>query len=160
MAYALIASTFVGDLLINLRSVYKQDKALSIGFWMMWIALFVFVPGKILYEYVTRQACIYWGSERAICHLHDNEKLGNYLCYLTILFLSLSLVFKILVWFFCKNLQLYEQGIEGKDEESGALQSLVRQERPAEQQEITNDAVNNSKYIYIFFNRNLNLCFV
>lgn len=159
MAYALIASTFVGDLLINLRSVYKQDKALSIGFWMMWIALFVFVPGRILYEYVARQTCIYWGSKGAICHLHDNEKLVNYLCYMTIMFLSLSHMFKILVWFFCKNLQLYEQvKIESKDEESGALQSLVSPETPAVQQEITNDAVNNSKYF--LFSKSKLVCFV
>lgn len=116
LAYVLIASTFVGDLLINIRSVYKQDKSISIGFWMMWLSIFVYVPAKILYDFVSRQACQYWGSQKIICHLYDSEKLGNYLCYLTILFLSLCLLFKIIVWFFCKKLHLYEE-IDVQDQE-------------------------------------------
>lgn len=123
MAYVLIASTFVGDLLINIRSVYKQDKAMSIGFLMMWIAIFVYVPGKLLYEYVSRQACQYWGNQKIICHLYDSEKLGDYLCYLTILFLSLCLLVKIIVWFFCKNLKLYVE-VENKDQQNLELQEM------------------------------------
>lgn len=138
--YTLIASTFVGDILINIRSVYKQDKAISIGFWMMWIAIFVYVPGKILYEFVSRQACQYWGNQRAICHLHDSVKLGDYLCSLTILFLSFCLLFKIIVWFFCKDLQLYGK-VEAKDQESVEMQELFE---PVTITEITED--NNSKY--------------
>lgn len=144
MAYALIASTFVGDLLINIRSVYKQDKAISIGFWMMWIAIFVYVLGKVLYEFVSRQTCRYWGNQKIICHLHDSEKLGNYLCYLTILFLSLCLLLKIIVWFFCKNLQLYEE-VETKDQENIELRELVEPATITEQPETSN---NNSKYSF------------
>jgi len=140
----LIASTFVGDLLINIRSVYKQDKAISIGFWMMWIAIFVYVFGKIIYEFVSRQACQYWGSQKLICHLHKSEKLGNYLCYLTILFLSLCLLFKIIVWFFCKNLQLYEQ-VENKDQANVELQELVE---PATITELPETLNNNSKFFF------------
>ncbi|XP_011639833.1 solute carrier organic anion transporter family member 1A5 [Pogonomyrmex barbatus] len=140
LAYALVASTFVGDLLINIRSVYKQDKAISIGFWMTWIALCVYVPGKILYEYVSREACQYWGNQKEICHLYDTEKLGNYLCYLTILFLSICLLFKIMLWFFCKNLQLYEERIENKDQENGALRRLIeRATTEREQPEASNN---------------------
>lgn len=147
-----MATTFIGDLLINIRSVYKQDKAISIGFWMMWFSIFVYVPGKILYEFVANQACQYWGNQKAICHLHNSEKLGNYLCYLTILFLSLSLLFKIIVWLFCKNLQLYEE-VEIKDYENGALQTLIEQaaetNRAIEQQ---GTSINDSKNIF-FYNK-------
>jgi len=143
LAYALIASTFVGDLLINIRSVYKQDKAISIGFWMMWISIFVYVLGKVLYEFVSRQTCQYWGNQKIICHLHDPEKLGNYLCYLTIVFLTLCLLAKIIVWFFCKNLQLYEEG-EYKDQENKVIQELIEQATTAERPEI----LNNSKYFF------------
>lgn len=143
LAYTLFASTLVGDLLINIRSVYKQDKAISIGFWMMWIAIFVYVIGKALYEFVSRQACQYWGNQKIICHLHDSEKLGNYLCYLTIIFLTLCLLVKIIVWFFCKNLQLYEDA-EYKDQENKIIQELLEQATTAEQPEI----LNNSKYFF------------
>ncbi|XP_012523933.1 solute carrier organic anion transporter family member 1A5 [Monomorium pharaonis] len=137
VVYMLIASTFVGDLLVNIRSVFKQDKAISIGFWMMWIAAFVYVLGKILYELIARQTCQYWGNQKKICHLHDSEKLGNYLCYLTILLLSISLLLKVIVWFFCKNLQLYE--VETKDQESVELQELFE---PAITEQL--EALNNN----------------
>ncbi|TGZ47629.1 solute carrier organic anion transporter family member 2A1 [Temnothorax longispinosus] len=137
LAYALFASSFVGDVLISIRSVYKQDKAISIGFWMMWIAIFVFALGKVLYEFVTRQACQYWGSQKIICHLHDSEKLGDYLCYLTILLLSFCLLVKIIVWFFCKNLQLYDE-VEFKDQENVEVQEMIEQVT-AEQPEILNN---------------------
>lgn len=145
LAYALVASTFVGDLLINIRSVYKQDKAISIGFSMTWIAIFVYVPGKVLYEFVSSEACEYWGNQRAICHLHDNEKLGNYLCYLTILFLSLCFLSKIILWFLCKDLQLYKE-IENKDsQENTVLQELIDQSATTGQQEAIQETRNNSK---------------
>ncbi|EFN79491.1 Solute carrier organic anion transporter family member 1A5 [Harpegnathos saltator] len=129
VAYALVASTLVGDLLINMRSVYKQDKAISIGFWMACAAIFVNVPGKILYEIVSYQACQYWGQRRIICHLHDGENLGSYLCYLTILFLSLCLVLRALVWLFSKNLQLYGD-VESEAKKGVEIQELVEQAKP------------------------------
>lgn len=147
MAYALVASTFVGDLLINIRSVYKQDKAISIGFSMTWITIFVYFPGKILYEFVSREACRYWGNQRAICHLHNSENLGDYLCYLTILFLSLCFLFKIILWFLCKNLQLYEE-IESKENQENVLQELIEQSAITEQQETIQEIRNNSKYSF------------
>ncbi|XP_070149152.1 solute carrier organic anion transporter family member 2A1 [Polyergus mexicanus] len=143
LAYALVASTFVGDLLINIRSVYKQDKAISIGFSMTWIAIFVYLPGKILYEFVSREACRYWGNQRAICHLHNSENLGDYLCYLTILFLSLCFLFKIILWFLCKNLQLYEE-IESKENQENVLQELIEQSAITEQQETIQEIRNNN----------------
>jgi len=143
-----MATTFIGDLLINIRSVYKQDKAISIGFWMMWLSVFIYVPGKILYELVARQACQYWGNQKAICHLHNSEKLGDYLCYFTILFLSFCLLFKIIVLFFCKNLQLYEE-VENKDYENEALQTLIEQvaktNRAIEQQ---GTSINDGKHFF------------
>lgn len=109
LAYALFASTFIGDLLINLRCVLWQDKAMSIGFWMMWLAVFVNVPGKIIYETIANLTCLYWGSQKTFCHLHDNPQLGDYLSYLTAGLLLLSFLIKITVWFFCGSLKLYIQ---------------------------------------------------
>lgn len=152
--YALVASTFVGDLLINIRSVYKQDKAISIGFWMTWIGIFVYVPGKILYEFVSREACQYWGNQRAICHLHDGEKLGDYLCYLTILFLSLCFLFKIILWFLCKNLQLYKEVEIKEDRANIVLQELIERSATTDQpepQETIQETRNDSE---CYFHRN------
>lgn len=143
IAYGLAASTIVGDILINIRSVYRQDKAIAIGFWMTWIAIFVYVPGKILYEVVSHQACQYWGNQKITCHLHDEETLGNYLCYLTILFLSLCLIFKIIVWFFCKKLQLYEEA-ESKSVDDVRIPEMTEYQPATYQPRET--IINNGEY--------------
>ncbi|KAF3425088.1 hypothetical protein E2986_03670 [Frieseomelitta varia] len=83
LACLLVASTFVGDLLIILRSVNVQDKAISIGFWMTWFAIFGNILGKILYDMIASLTCQYWGTQRTSCRLHDGLKLGNYLSYMT-----------------------------------------------------------------------------
>lgn len=111
---------------------------------MMWLAVFVNVPGKILYQFVSYKTCQYWGNQETICHLHDGETLGHYLCYLTLLFLSLGLLFKILVWFFCKDLQLYKEA-ESKAQESIEIRELIEQASKPEQMETP---PNNSKYLF------------
>ncbi|XP_031830619.1 solute carrier organic anion transporter family member 3A1 [Nomia melanderi] len=124
LVYILIASMVVGDFLIVLRSVYPQDKAVSIAFWMMWSALIINICGKLIYDTVANLTCQYWGSQKTACRLHESLKLGNYLCYLTGSILVLSIVLKVLLWFFCKNLQLYVQ--ESKEVSSGAeMQQLM-----------------------------------
>ncbi|KAF7399488.1 hypothetical protein HZH68_008080 [Vespula germanica] len=129
LSYALIASTFVGDLLINLRSVYRQDKASSIGFWMMWVALFVNVQGKILYQTIANMTCIHWGNKSTICHLHDNKKLGNYMFLLTTVLLVICIFFKILVWIFCRNLMIYGKSV--KENEEDKAQELMPIQQPS-----------------------------
>ncbi|CAK9811000.1 Solute carrier organic anion transporter family member 74D [Anthophora plagiata] len=137
--YIMVASTFVGDLLIILRSVNAQDKALSIGFWMMCSAIIVNVPGKIIYDLIANLTCQYWGTHRTQCHLHDSSNLGNYLCYFTGALLVLCVILKILVCCYCKELKLYA----GRKEEikSGAeMQELTRNTAaaPKQQQEHEN----------------------
>ncbi|XP_068967047.1 solute carrier organic anion transporter family member 1A5 [Bombus flavifrons] len=131
----LVASTFVGDILIILRSVNTQDKAISIGLWMSCLAILANIPGKILYDVIANLTCRHWGTQRSVCHLHDGLKLGNYLCYMTGSLLALSVILKTLVWFFCRDLELYIQ----KDEEPAAateLKKLMRNPDVASSQQV------------------------
>ncbi|XP_078038590.1 solute carrier organic anion transporter family member 74D isoform X2 [Augochlora pura] len=109
LVYGLAASMFIGDFLIVLRSVYKQDKSLSVAFWMMWSAIFVNVVGKFAYDALADSTCRYRESHTKPCRLHSSTRLANYLCYLTASLLALSVLIKFVLWFFCKNLQLYAQ---------------------------------------------------
>lgn len=120
LACLLVASTFVGDLLIILRSVNVQDKAISIGFWMTWFAIFGNILGKILYDMIASLTCQYRGTQRTSCRLHDGLKLGNYLSYMTGSLLALSVILKILVWIFSRDLELYVQ----KEEQLIAITEL------------------------------------
>nr|XP_034185770.1 solute carrier organic anion transporter family member 74D-like [Osmia lignaria]XP_034185771.1 solute carrier organic anion transporter family member 74D-like [Osmia lignaria] len=124
LVYILIASTFVGDFLILLRSAHTQDKAISVGFWLMWSALIVNVPGKILYEVIANLTCQYWGTRRTTCRLHDSSKLGDFLCYVTGSLLVLSVLLKMLLWIFSEDLKLYVQKEEAT---AGAeMQELIQ----------------------------------
>ncbi|XP_076395586.1 solute carrier organic anion transporter family member 1A5 [Megachile rotundata] len=119
LAYMLVASTFVGDFLILLRLVNVQDKAISIGFWMMWSAIVVHVPGKILYEVIANLTCQYWGTQKISCRLHDNFRLATYLYYFTGILLILSILLKIIGIIISENLELYlhreEVGTDGAE---------------------------------------------
>ncbi|KZC05247.1 Solute carrier organic anion transporter family member 1A5 [Dufourea novaeangliae] len=142
VAYALIASTIVGDLLVILRSVNAQDKAISIGFWMMWSAIIVNVPGKLIYDTIANLTCQYWGTQRSICRLHHSMKLGNYLCYLTGSILVLCALLKVLLWFFCKDLKLCDQ--ETKEVPSGAEMQKLMSDPPKKQTEPSDTSNNNN----------------
>lgn len=107
-AYSLAASTIVGDLLISLRSVYLQDKSLAIGFSMTLISVLAYVPGKVAYDQISKYTCQHWTAHDGVCHLHHPEKLGDYLCYLTAGLLATGALFKALVWFFTRKLNLYD----------------------------------------------------
>ena len=67
----------MGDILIILRSVSVQDKAISIGFLMTCIA---FMPGKILYDVIAnaKEFVSYprWHEARQLSLLHDRFFVG------------------------------------------------------------------------------------
>lgn len=110
--------------------------------------MFVYIPGRLLYQLISYHSCQYWGKEKTICHLHNDKELGDYLCYLTIVFLLMSLLFKIAVWFFCKNLQLYEE-VESKVREGVEIRELMEQQVPPTSEQTETPTDNNSKYIFI-----------
>ncbi|CAB0041428.1 unnamed protein product, partial [Trichogramma brassicae] len=112
LVYTAAGSTIIGDLLINLRTVNAQDKALTIGYTMALISFFAFVPIKILYDELTNLTCVHWGHDQRVCHLHDSTTLGYYLCFLTSGLLVIGILFKIGTWAFLENLELYEDEID------------------------------------------------
>ncbi|XP_006566270.2 solute carrier organic anion transporter family member 1A5 isoform X2 [Apis mellifera] len=129
LSCVLIASTFVGDILIILRSVSVQDKAISIGFLMTCIA---FIPGKILYDVIANLTCLYWGTQKSSCRIHDGTKLGNYLCYMTGSLLVLCVILKLVVWCLSEDLKLYVQK-EGEATSMTEMREMISS---------TNDATN------------------
>ncbi|KAG7205510.1 hypothetical protein KM043_007491 [Ampulex compressa] len=143
LAYALAASTIVGDLMIALRSVYKQDKAISIGFWMTWVALFANVPGKILYQTIADMTCQHWGNEKSVCHLHDSYKLGDYLCYLTASLLLVAFLLKLLLFFFCNNLSIYHRA-DNEIRDGPEAQELMQQPTSSSEQRPEPSNLNNN----------------
>lgn len=105
----LIASCAVSSLLIGLRSTYLQDKSLAIGLWISLVSIFVYVPGKMLYWKVANSTCIYHGNSPNLCHLYDSIDLGAYLAYITTLFLLISFIFELAIFFICQRLRIYRE---------------------------------------------------
>lgn len=150
LAYSLVASTVVGSLLVNLRSVYVQDKALSIGFWMTWVFLFTFVPGKIIYGIIADATCEHWGLEKSICHLYNSSHLGDYLSYLTAALLVLGGLFKVLVWHFCNEISVYDNPRNEIEETATELNDVLRaQTEPLLSERVAASAENNAEGILI-----------
>ncbi|KAK0179105.1 hypothetical protein PV327_007927 [Microctonus hyperodae] len=107
ITYSLIASGAVGSLIIGLRSIYIQDKALAIGLWITVTSIFVYIIGKMIYWQISKWTCIQRGYLSSQCHLHDSKNLGSYLAFFTAILLTIGIVFELLILFLCKSLRLY-----------------------------------------------------
>jgi hypothetical protein len=63
LASGLLASTFIGKLIITLRSVLPQDKASAIAIELSLVGLIVYIPGKLGYRFIA--------SKKYFIHLFD-----------------------------------------------------------------------------------------
>ena len=140
--YATVGSTLVGDLLIGLRCVNIQDKALTIGYSMALLLFFTFIPGKVSYDLIATSTCQHWGANDRVCHLYHPTNLGNYLCFVTGTLLVISAILKIGVWFFSSKLDLYDTDeieaqdpTELKDISTPQAEPLLSQQPASEQAE-------------------------
>ncbi|XP_026672607.1 solute carrier organic anion transporter family member 2B1-like [Ceratina calcarata] len=148
LVYILVSSTFVGDVMVILRSVNSQDKAISIGLSMTFISLIVYMPGKVLYDVIANLTCEYSGTESGLCRLHNGTNLGNYLYYTTGSLLALSVILKILVWIFCEDMNLYA---EKQQETSTELQVYIRNPAgAAADREQTEQDLKKIKYLHTY----------
>ncbi|KOC65602.1 Solute carrier organic anion transporter family member 1A5 [Habropoda laboriosa] len=148
LIYVMVATTFVGDLLIILRSVNVQDKAISIGFWMTCSAIIVNVPGKMIYELIANLTCQYWGTRGSQCHLHDGFKLGNYLYYLTGSLFVLSAILKIFVCLLSKELKVYAEKKE-VTKSSAEMQEMIRHPAATPKQQEPGNAGNDTSPVQV-----------
>ena len=95
---------------------------------MTLVTAFVHIPGKIIYQKIADATCNYWGVENHICHLHHSRNLGYYLCYVTALLLVISALIKGLVWWFCRNLNVYDRPAE-EEQPGRELEEITRIQR-------------------------------
>lgn len=141
---AAIASTIVGDLLISLRSVNPQDKALAIGFAMAVIGLFTYIPGKIGYDGLSNSKCVYWGIDNRVCHLHS-ENLGTWICFLTAGLFGISMLFKSGVWLFAPDVDIFDPHENEDMVEPREFDTINRAQAEPLLQQTTEDESNNNQ---------------
>jgi hypothetical protein len=107
MAAALIASTLVGKLIIGIRAVLPQDKSLAIGAELMFVGIFVFIPGKIGYAYLARSTCQYEAPDGFRCFLHESPLFGDWLNVITGGLIVIGVIFEVILMFCVNDLELY-----------------------------------------------------
>lgn len=113
IAAALIASTLVGKLIIGIRAVLPQDKALAIGAELTLVGIFVFIPGKIGYAYLAERTCQYEAPDGFRCFLHESPLFGDWINVITAGLIVIGIIFEVILMFCVNELELY-----GDEEES------------------------------------------
>jgi flagellar biogenesis protein FliO len=144
LVYAAVASTIVGDILINLRSINTQDKALSIGYIMSLIGFFAYIVGKLSYDEFAKSTCSHWGFTDRRCHLHHPTKLGNYLCFVTSGLIVVGAFFKLGVWFFSKDLEIYDS-VAPESQQLTEMKDMSKTQAEPLLQSQSNDAPDNTE---------------
>uniref|UniRef100_W8B1W1 Solute carrier organic anion transporter family member 1A5 n=1 Tax=Ceratitis capitata TaxID=7213 RepID=W8B1W1_CERCA len=107
VAAAVLGASTVGKVIITLRSVLPQDKALALAAQLTLCGLFAYIPVHIGYEIITTSTCLYWTPEYKRCLLRETPKQGNILNILSACLILLGIIFDILVFIFVKGLNVY-----------------------------------------------------
>nr|XP_018901651.1 PREDICTED: solute carrier organic anion transporter family member 4A1-like [Bemisia tabaci]XP_018901652.1 PREDICTED: solute carrier organic anion transporter family member 4A1-like [Bemisia tabaci] len=121
-AMALLASTFVINMLFCFRCVQVRDKPTLVGLEMTLVAIVAFIPGKFLYLLIDEWTCLVWHATE--CKLHDALTYGTYLNLLNICFLMGAAGFYCIVYFLARNLKLYGEKPSDQDELQAVTEPL------------------------------------
>lgn len=126
-----VASAWVGRVLLAVRCVLRQDRALALAVELMLVGLVAYGPGHAGYQAIANNTCAYWSHQPAaadavsVCQLHTANGFATALNILSALLMLIAVFFDVLVWSFAKDVELYEEeqgGGGGGDEVGAAMQ--------------------------------------
>ncbi|XP_063703660.1 solute carrier organic anion transporter family member 74D isoform X2 [Culicoides brevitarsis] len=112
------ASGRIGNLLVNYRCVTKEDKSITQGMILMMISLFALIPGPIIYSRVIDSTCLVFTEEcgkKGTCQIYDQKTFRYYVNIMAMFFTFIGVIFDGLVWWYGRNIELYEEN-EGQTE--------------------------------------------
>uniref|UniRef100_A0A336M246 Solute carrier organic anion transporter family member n=1 Tax=Culicoides sonorensis TaxID=179676 RepID=A0A336M246_CULSO len=112
------ASGRIGNLLVNYRCVTKEDKSVTQGLILMFISLFALIPGPIIYSRIIDSTCLIFTEEcgkKGTCQIYDQRTFRYYVNISAMFFTSIGVIFDVLVWWYGRNIELYEEN-EGQSE--------------------------------------------
>uniref|UniRef100_A0A6M2E1I6 Putative organic anion transporter n=1 Tax=Xenopsylla cheopis TaxID=163159 RepID=A0A6M2E1I6_XENCH len=101
------ASTF----LITIRCVKEKDKSISMGFGLMAMSLFSFIPAPIFFGYLLDQTCLVWGKTcegNGNCWIYDLEALRYLINLIAAGFISLGTLCDFGVFCTVKSIKIYD----------------------------------------------------
>lgn len=117
------------NFLVGVRCVDEKDKTASMGFGMMIVCMLAFMPSPIFYGALLDSTCILWGKTcggKGNCWLYDNQKLRIWLNTISAVFLTIGTVLDGGVWYFVKNLKIFDDELPESD-----INLVVKEEEKA-----------------------------
>ncbi|XP_076662082.1 organic anion transporting polypeptide 58Dc isoform X1 [Halictus rubicundus] len=106
------------NFLVSVRCVDEKDKTVAMGFGLTIMSLFAFIPSPILFGFILDKTCLVWGktcSGTGNCWLYNGETLRYLLNFTAASFVTIGTLFDIGVWYFVKDVKIFDEEIELKD---------------------------------------------
>ncbi|KAJ9590581.1 hypothetical protein L9F63_016350 [Diploptera punctata] len=116
------------NFLLSVRCVEEKDKPIAMGFGMTMGSLCAFIPSPILFGIILDKTCLVWGktcSGTGNCWLYDGESLRYVLNFTAASFVAIGTVFDAAVWYYSKNLKIFDEEVELKDVEHPTKEKIV-----------------------------------
>ncbi|XP_017886610.1 solute carrier organic anion transporter family member 2A1 [Ceratina calcarata] len=106
------------NFLVSVRCVDEKDKTVAMGFGLTIMSLFAFIPSPILFGFILDKTCLVWGktcSGTGNCWLYNGETLRYLLNFTAATFVTIGTIFDVGVWYFVKDVKIFDEEIELKD---------------------------------------------
>ncbi|XP_043470258.1 solute carrier organic anion transporter family member 74D [Leptopilina heterotoma] len=106
------------NFLVSVRCVEEKDKTVSMGFGLMIMSLFAFIPSPIFFGYILDKTCLVWGKTcngSGNCWLYNGEQLRYLMNFTAAAFVAVGIICDVAVWYFVKNVKIFDEEVELKD---------------------------------------------
>ncbi|XP_054269024.1 solute carrier organic anion transporter family member 74D-like isoform X3 [Macrosteles quadrilineatus] len=103
------------NFLVSVRCVEEKDKPIAMGFGLMLMSMFAFIPSPILFGYFIDKTCLVWGktcSGTGNCWLYNAESLRFLLNFTATGFVTIGTLFDAGVWYYVKDLKIFDEEVE------------------------------------------------
>ncbi|GLG95037.1 Solute carrier organic anion transporter family member [Gryllus bimaculatus] len=103
-----------GNMLLQFRSVNEDDKSMSIAIMEILLCCLVYIPAPIVFGIILDSVCLVWGEtcgHSGNCWFYDGHMLRYVINFTASGCLALGLILDIGVWFYAKDLQVYDNDL-------------------------------------------------
>ncbi|KAG8227796.1 hypothetical protein J437_LFUL006210 [Ladona fulva] len=108
------------NFLVTVRCVDEKDKAFSMGLGLAMMSLFSFIPSPILFGFIIDKTCLVWGrtcTGTGNCWLYNGASLRYIMNFTAAVFVTIGTMFDGGVWYYAKNLKIFDDKEEEEEEE-------------------------------------------
>ncbi|XP_051170811.1 solute carrier organic anion transporter family member 74D [Leptopilina boulardi] len=100
------------NFLVSVRCVEEKDKTVAMGFGLMIMSLFAFIPSPILFGYILDKTCLVWGKTcngTGNCWLYNGEVLRYLMNFTAAGFVTIGTFCDVGVWYYVKNVKIFDE---------------------------------------------------